>query len=288
MNEKIYKTFRQDELEYQYNPRASVADYPQLSKRKAEQARKVREAAKSWLNVSYGSSPRETMDIYAADKAGGPVLVYIHGGYWRGGAKEDNCNFVPTFTGRGATVVVVEYDLCPKVTVSEIVRQTRAAIAWVFKNITRYGGNPSNLYVSGHSAGGHLTAMALAHNWEKEGMPADLIKGAVVTSGVYDLDVVPYLSVQADIRMTPEVARANDPLTHPPLVRCPVVVAVGGAEPKGWQQMSQDYFNYCKQQGLKADYLVIPGANHYTMAENMLDANSSLSKAIIGQMKLPA
>ena len=81
MNEIIYKGFRKDELEYQYNPRESVPQYPQLSKRKAEQAPKVRETAKSWLNVSYGSSPRETMDIYAPDKAGEPVLIYIHGGY---------------------------------------------------------------------------------------------------------------------------------------------------------------------------------------------------------------
>jgi arylformamidase len=145
MNEIIYKGFRKDELEYQYNPRESVPEYPQLSKRKAEQARKVRETVKSWLNVSYGSSARETLDIYAADKAGGPVLIYIPGGYWRTGTKEDSCNFVPTFTQRGATEVLVEYDLCPNVTVTGIVRQTRTAIAWVFKNITRYGGNPSNL-----------------------------------------------------------------------------------------------------------------------------------------------
>jgi len=286
MQQQDYKNFRQDELEYQYNPRESVPEYPALSKRKAEQARKVRETAKSWFNVSYGRSPRETLDIYAADKAGGPVLVYIHGGYWRSGNKEDNCNFVPTFTKRGATVVLLEYDLCPKVTVTDVVRQTRAAIAWVFKNITRYSGNPSYLYVSGHSAGGHLTAMALAHDWEKEALPRDLIKGAVVTSGVFDLDVVAHLSVQEEIQMTPEIARANDPLTHPSLVNCPLVIAVGGAEPKGWQQMSEDYFNYCKQQGMKADYLVIPGANHYTMSENMLDANSSLSQAMLGQMKL--
>ena len=138
--------------------------------------------------------------------------------------------------------------------------------------------------MSGHSAGGHLTARALAHTWEKEGLPRDLIKGAAVTSGVYDLDVITHLSVQEEIQMTPEIARANDPLTHPPQVRCPVVVAVGGAEPKGWQQMSQDYFNYCKHQGMQADYLVIPGANHYTMSEHMLDANSSLSRAMLGQM----
>jgi len=92
------------------------------------------------------------------------------------GTKEDNSNFVPTFTKRGATVVVMEYDLCPKVTVTEIVWQTHTAIAWVFKNITRYGGNPSNLFVSGHSAGGHLTAMAPAYNWEKEGCPEQLLQ----------------------------------------------------------------------------------------------------------------
>ena len=286
MTEIGYKGFRQEELEYQYNPRESVAEFPELSKRKAEQARQVRETAKSWLNISYGSSPRETLDIYAADKAGGPVLVYIHGGYWRSGTKEDNCNFVPAFTGHGATVVLVEYDLCPNVTVTDIVGQTRAAIAWIYKNIARYGGNPLQLYVSGHSAGGHLTAMALAHNWEKEGLPRDCIKGAAVTSGVFDLEVVARISVQEQVRMTPEIARVNDPLSHPPLVDCPVLVAVGGNEPKGWQQMSEDYFRYCKQQGLKAEYLVIPGANHYTVSEHLADSHSPLAQAMFKQMGL--
>ena len=199
MNE-TYKGFRPDEMEYQYNPRESVPEYPELAKVRAAQAKKVRETAKSWLNVSYGSSPREMLDIYAADKPGGPVLVYIHGGYWRSGSKEDNCNFVPTFTKRGATVVLVEYDLCPQVTVTDIVRQTRAAIAWVAKNIMRYSGDPSRIYVSGHSAGGHLTAMALAHDWTKEGLPQDCIKGAVATSGVFDLDMVMKISVQEQVK----------------------------------------------------------------------------------------
>ena len=168
MSEPAYRGFRQDEMEFQYNPRVSVPEFPELARIRSAQARKVRDSAKSWLNVPYGSSPREMLDIYAADKAGGPVLVYIHGGYWRSGSKEDNCNFVPTFTKRGATVVLVEYDLCPQVTVADIVRQTRSAIAWVYKNIVRYGANPSKVFVAGHSAGGHLTAMALAHYWAKE------------------------------------------------------------------------------------------------------------------------
>ncbi len=211
MSDQLYKGFRPDEMEYQYNPRESVPEYPELAKVRAAQAKKVRETAKSWLNISYGSSPRETLDIYAADKPGGPVLVYIHGGYWRSGSKEDNCNFVPTFTKRGATVVLVEYDLCPQVTVTDIVRQTRASIAWVCQNIMRYSGDPSRIFVSGHSAGSHLTAMALAHDWTKEGLPQDCIKGAVATSGVFDLDMVMKISVQEQVRMTPEVAKLNSP-----------------------------------------------------------------------------
>src|SRR5215510_1506904 len=255
---KPYKDFGADELEYQYNPRVSVPEYPELAKVRAAQAKIVRESAKSWLNVPYGESPRERLDIYAADRPGGTVLVYIHGGYWRSGSKEDNCNFAPTFTKRGVTVVLVEYDLCPQVTVSDIVRQTRAAIAWVHNNILRYGGDPAKIYLSGHSAGAHLTAMALANDWNQAGVPQDCIKGAVATSGVFDLEVVMRISVQEQVRMTPEIAKLNSPFENPPRIRCPLVVAVGSAEPKGWQQMSEDYFTYCKQHGMSVQYLVVP------------------------------
>jgi arylformamidase len=286
MSDELYRGFRSDEMEFQYNPRVSVPEFPELAKTRAAQAKIVRESAKSWLNISYGKSPRQSLDIYAADRPNGTVLVYIHGGYWRSGSKEDNCNFVPTFTKRGATVVLVEYDLCPAVTVTDIVRQTRSSIAWVCKNIAPYGANPAKMYVSGHSAGGHLTAMALANDWTNEGLPPDCIKGAVATSGVYDLDMVMRISVQEQVHLTPEIAKLNNPFLNPPRVKCPLVIAVGGAEPKGWQQMSEDYFNYCKGQGMSVEYLVVPGANHYTMSEKLLDDASPLTQAMIKQMGL--
>ena len=286
MRESVYKGFRKDELEYQYNPRESVPEFPELSKKRAEESKKARSTLKSFLNVSYGSCPREVLDIYPADKPGGPVLVYIHGGYWRSGSKDDNCNFAPAFVKRGATVVLVEYDLCPKVTVSDIVRQTRASIAWVYRNILRYGGNPSKFYLSGHSAGGHLVAMALAHDWEKEGLPRDFIKGAVATSGVYDLDMVLHVSPNEQIRMTPELAKENSPFFNLPRPICPVLVSVGGAEPDGWKQMSKDFFQLCKERGLECEYLEIPGANHYTMSAHLADPSSPLAKAIFKQMAL--
>ena len=284
MKEISYKGYRQDELEYQYNPRESVPEYPELAKKRAEASRKARAVLKSFLNVAYGNSAREVLDIYPAEKPGGPVLVYIHGGYWRSGSKDENCNFAPAFVERGVTVVIVEYDLCPTVTVTDIVRQTRGSIAWVYRNIMRYGGDPSKLYVSGHSAGGHLTAMALAHDWEKEGLPRDFIQGAVATSGVYDLDMVMQISVNEQVRLTPELAKENSPFIDPPLPMCPVIVAVGSAEPEGWKQMSKDFFELCKERGLECDYLEISGANHYTMSEHLADPNSPLTQAMFKQM----
>jgi len=286
MSESGYRNFRPDELEFQYNPRVSVPEYPQLAEVRSAKSRTVRDSAKSWLNIAYGTSPREALDIYAGEKAGGPALVYIHGGYWRSGSKEDNANFVPAFTQRGATVALVEYDLCPQVTVSDIVGETRSAVAWVYRNIAGYGGNPGKIYLAGSSAGGHLTAMALANDWEKQTLPRDIIKGALAMSGVYDLDMVMRISVQEEVRLTPELVRENNPFLHPPLARCPILVAVGGAEPKGWQQMSEDYFNYCKARGLSVEYLVVPGANHYTVPEGLANEKNPLAKAMLKQMGL--
>ena len=286
MSSMSYKRFPPDELEYQYNPRVSVPEYPELAKRRATESRRARSTLKSWLDIPYGSSPREVLDIYPSERPGSPVLVYIHGGYWRSGSKDDNCNFAPAFVQRGATVAIVEYDLCPNVAVTDIVRQTRASIAWVYGNIARYGGDPSQLYISGHSAGGHLVAMALAHNWEKDGMPRGLIKGAVTMSGVHDLDMVMHVSANEQIRMTPEIAKENGPFLHPPLSVCPVIVAVGGAEPEGWKQMSKDYFKFCKDRGLDCEYLEVPDANHYTMSDHLADTKSPLNVAIMKLMNL--
>lgn len=286
MSKLAYKGYRDEELEFQFNPQVSVPEYPQLSAGRRKKSQAVRAKLKGWLDVPYGDTARQVMDIFPARPAGAPVFLYVHGGYWRGGSKEDNCNFAELFVDRGITVAVIEYDLCPKVTVPEIVREVREAVAWSYRNIAGYGGEPTKLFIGGHSAGGHLTAMALAHEWEREGLPANIIKGAVITSGVHDLEMVMHVSINEEIRMTREIARSSSPLVHPPVVRCPILVGVGGAEPKGWQQMSEDYYRFCRDHGADAEYLVVPDANHYTMSQHLADSESPLTRAIFRVMNV--
>ncbi len=286
MSAAVYKGFGKEEMEFHFNPRVAAPDYPRWAEERRKASLRARATLKSWLNVPYGNSPRQVMDIFPADKPGGPVLVHIHGGYWRGGGKDDNCHFVEVFVKAGATVVLVEYDLCPSVTVTEIVRQARSAITWVYRHISDYGGDPSRFYISGLSAGGHLVAMALAHDWEKQGLPRRLIKGAVAISGVYDLDAVLHIDVNKEVRLNPESARENSPFLHLPLPYTPLIIAVGGGEPRGWKQMSEDLFRLCKERGVECNYLEIPGAHHYALSSLLANPDSPLTRAILRMMNL--
>jgi len=286
MSAFVYKGFRQEEVEFHFNPAVAVPDLPWWAKEKSKASLRVRKTLKSWLDVPYGSSPRQVLDIFPADHPGAPVNVYIHGGYWRGGSKDDNCHMAEAFVKAGATMVILEHDLCPGVTVTEIVRQVRSAVAWSYGHIADYGGDPSRLYISGSSAGGHLVAMLLAHDWEREGFPRDMIKGATAISGVYDLDAVLHVSVNEEIRLDAASARENSPFLHPPFPYTPLIVAVGGGEPRGWKQMSEDFFSFCKERGLECDYLEIPDAHHFSLSSNLADPSTPLTRAILRQMGL--
>lgn len=286
MGAPLYKNYTREELEFHFNPQASVSDHAQWSEKRNAASLKNRSALKSFLDVPYGTSPRQKLDIFPAANPVAPVLVYFHGGYWRSGGKEQNCHIAELFVNAGATVVIAGYDLAPNVTVTEIVLQARNAIVWVYKNISRYGGDPAKLHIAGISAGGHLVAMALAHDWKKDGLPRDIIKGAAAITGVYDLDAVLHISVNQEIRLTPSSARENSPLLQPPLAAAPLIVAVGGAEPEGWRRQSQEFFQLCRERGVACEYLEVPGAHHFSLGLHLDDRESPLARAIVKQMGL--
>jgi arylformamidase len=287
MNDVVYKGFRRNEMEGHFNPKVAAPDFAIFQEKRAKASAAARQDVRSYLKVPYGRSPREFVDIFPAPVSSAPVQLYMHGGYWCGGSTADNAYIAGTFTRMGITVVLLEHDLCPTVTVTDIVRQARAGIAWVYRNIADYGGDPSRLYISGSSAGGHLVAMALAHDWEKaEDLPRDMIKGAVAITGVYDLEPVMHITVNDQVRLTPETARENSPMLNPPLPNTFVVIAVGQDESPGWRQMSADFLTLCRTRGVDCQYLEIPGVHHFSISSLLGDSASQLSRALLSQMGL--
>ena len=281
----VYKQFCADEMESHFNPRAVLPDVDGLIAERSAKSAETRETLTNHRNLAYGDSDRQVVDIFPAAAPNAPVNVYIHGGYWRAVSKDDVSALAEHFYAKGVTTVLLEYDLCPNVTLTDIVRQTRRGLAWTYSNIAEYGGDPNRFYISGSSAGGHLVAMMLAQDWEKEeGIPNDFIKGAVAITGVLDTDPVLHVTPNDQIRLTDELARENNPMLNPPKSRSPLVIVVGGNEPDGWRQMSKDYYELCKSHGVPCEYHEIPGTHHFSVTEAIGEAGSLMQKLVFGQM----
>jgi arylformamidase len=201
-------------LEHQYNNRARVADHAQVLAGWAQASALARAQSRCVLDVPYGSAPAETLDIFPAAGANNPVLVFVHGGYWRSLDKADHSFVAPGFVQDGVTVVVPNYALCPAVSIEDIAQQMAAALAWTWRNIAKHGGDPARIVVVGHSAGAHLAAMLLCCRWKMLGdeLPAQLVFGAMGISGLYDLEplrLTPFL--QNDLRLTPAQVKRCSP-----------------------------------------------------------------------------
>jgi len=183
--------------------------------------------------------------------------------------------------------VVTNYALCPQVTIDEIVRQTRAAVTWVYQNSRSFGGDPERIHVAGHSAGGHLVAMLLATDWEGEyGLPADIIKGATAISGLFDLAPFPYTFLQPKVQLTWDQVLRNSPILHVPDSAPPLLVAYGEDETTEFKRQSEEFLEAWRAKGLEGERLGLPGKNHYDVIDGFLDAGSPLCSAVLEQISL--
>lgn len=201
-------------LNQQYNIRALVPECTQMMQRWAKNSETEREQQDCFLDVSYGPGVNESLDIFPCEENQAPVLIFIHGGYWRSLDKSDHSFIAPAFTQQGVCVVVPNYALCPAATVPEIVMQLVQAVAWVYHHIGQYGGDRSRITVAGHSAGGHLTAMMLSCLWPKfdPDLPSNVVKNALAISGLYELETImhtPYL--QETLQLTEKDAARISP-----------------------------------------------------------------------------
>ena len=272
------------DINQQYLPRLSVPDADTLVEASKRRSAKVRDQFACELALAYGDTPGQVVDVFPALDKRAPVFIFIHGGYWR--ARDLNrqtySHVAKPFVRAGATVVLPDYDLCPDVRLTDIVNQVRAAFVWTYRNVRKFNGNPRTIYVCGHSAGGHLTAMLHATDWKKlAGIPNTAIKGAVPLSGLFDIEPHRHSQLQADIRLSAREAKALSPLYLPVVSRAPVVAAVGANEPHLFHWQSLSYAAHLRQHRIQADYVATPGDNHFTITDRLGRASDPLTKRII-------
>ena len=228
-------------LDAQYNARAAIPDHAAIFARWAADSAAARARGAACLDLRYGDGPNETLDVFPATRPGAPVLVFIHGGYWRALDKSDHSFLAPALVDGGAMVVLPNYALCPAVSISTIALQLTRALAWTCRHAAQHGGDRRRIVVAGHSAGGHLTAMMLACRWREVGadLPADLVKSGLAISGLFDLEPLrrtPFL--QCDLKLTPAEARRLSPAGFAVPSRRRLFAVVGGAESAEFQRQN--------------------------------------------------
>ena len=267
-------------LNNMYNNRALVPDFPAYLKRWEETSNAVRKSQPCSLDVAYGSAPGEKLDVFACAVKNAPVVVFIHGGYWRSLDKSDHSFIAPAFTKQGACVVVPNYDLCPAVTIPEITMQMVRALAWVYRNIAQHGGNPNRITVIGHSAGGHLTAMMLACIWKAYAadLPADLVKNALSISGLYDLEPLRHApNVKDSLKLTPLQVRKASPALLPAPVKGLLYSAAGGSESAEFLRHNQLIQNAWGKTTVPVCE-VLPGLNHFSVLDALVKPAHRLNR----------
>jgi len=256
-------------FEAEYNIRRRHPESPEHYARYAADSAAARAALDGELDLTYGDAPGERLDFFRAARADAPLFLFIHGGYWRALDKRDFSFIAPEFVAAGIAVALINYDLTPKVTVETIVAQTQRAIRWTHDNSRRLGFAAERLIVGGHSAGGQLTAMALATEPE---LP---IAAGIAFSGVFDL--VPLLHTNVNAQLTLDEARAAQlsPMRHPRADRAPDLICVGGAETAGFIWQSEAYAARVRKTAK-----IYPGLDHYTIISALADPTSDTHRDV--------
>lgn len=277
----IYKQYDQIALNRQYNNRLHVPDFATYLSRWEESSRLAEQSHKVHKDINYGDGEREQLDIYPSSLSGSKTLIFIHGGYWQWFDKSLFHFIAPAFLENNVTVVLINYPLGPASNMDEITASTRRAIAWVYKNIQRFNGDPSQLYLVGHSAGGHLAAMMLATEWNNydASLPNDIFKGAVAISGLFNLVPIQLSEVNDGLKMDLPMAERNSPIGLKPVVKCPFIVVVGADETSEFNDQSITFYaRWCDQ--LPLQLLQLLGLNHYSVIETLGDPGSTLQQVV--------
>jgi arylformamidase len=264
----------------QYNARAAIPDHPYIFTRWQKDSAHIRRTNAGLFDLPFGDASGERLDFFPANRSGAPLLIFIHGGWWRSLDKSDFSFIVPSYRQAGFNVALTNYTLAPHASIQEITRQQLRALAWLYRNADHYEFDRNRIVVAGHSAGAHLAAMMLAARWTDfaPDLPADLVKAGILMSGLYDLDPVRHADfVNVDLKLGPRDIGPLSPAFMPQAHHAPFITAVGGLESDEFRRQSALIIEKWKTAHV-AD-IALPDKNHLTICDAFATPGNALFEA---------
>jgi arylformamidase len=288
---KVWLDLDQAALDAAYDQTAYAPNREQVLARIAANSERARARLGAPRRYTYGATPVEGLDVYPTRRPGAPINVFIHGGAWRASGATNNAIAAELFVTAGAHYVVPDFSWVQDVggSLFPIADQVRRAVAWVYRNAEHIGGDPARLYVSGFSSGAHLAGVLLTTDWAKEfGLPADMLKGGLCISGMFDLRPVRLSSRNRYVAFTDEMEEALSPQRHLDQLVAPLIVAHGTLETPEFQRQSRDFAAAVHAAGKAVELLVGEGYNHFELYETLANPYGLLGRAVLAQMSLGA
>ena len=267
-------------IEAQYNPRTTVPDVAIYTDRGDQLSEQARQTYPFKADIRYGTGLLATLDLFPAARPDRPLVIFLHGGYWRARDKNDYSFVVNSLISADCSVVVMNYDLCPTVKLSEIVQQVKEGIEWIAGQAEQWGFNPNKILAFGHSAGAHLIAAVLAQTGQPYQLAPGIIQKAYLISGVYDVEPVLEISVNAQICLLPEEVHAMSPLNFSFDPATAYEVFAGGGEPRDWIGESTRFAEHLKKNGCATYHETIGDLNHYSIMYELETPEGVIAKRI--------
>lgn len=288
-NQKIYLNYTKAALDSAYTQAYWAPNYKAVAQQIKSLNSHTQFSIGSAERIQYGNTEVEQLDMYAPKRINAPIHIFIHGGAWQAG----NGSGEQAYNGRkfvelGVMYIAPDYELVTNSNRSlyPMVEQLRRAVVWTYRNAQRYGGNPDNIYISGHSAGAHLAGVLITTDWAKYGIPPNVIKGAFLCSGIYDLYPVSLSSRNKYVEFTETMVKDLSPINHIAQINAPVVLAYGTNESPEFKRQSQQFAEALKKQSKQVDLRVLEGYNHFEMIIALGNPYDIPSEVMIKQIKI--